>query len=296
MSDLEEIGFIMHPHTSAGRVPTDKGYRYYVDTLMPSETLSIEEKEILHSTIESTQFSDFDEIFKEASRILGNISHQIAIVSAPEVNNSILQKLDLIPISSTRIMVVLSIVSGFVKTMMFEVESIINPDYLDRLASLLNERLAGLTLGQIRETFVDRFRDAANEKSGLIRLFIVASDKLFSAKLNNDKIHVDGIHDAVQQPEFNKPENLQSIIELLEDKRVIIHVLDNRDRQNSITITIGGENKEEKLQEFSIITSKYLFGQVEGTVGIIGPKRMNYSKLTTIVDYISKLISDKYSS
>ncbi len=295
MADLESQGLITHPHTSAGRIPTDRGYRYYVDSLMRVEALTNEEKEWLHQSIEAVPFTEIDEIFRESSHILGRISRQIALVVSPQLSDGILQRLELIPLSSNRVMVVLSIATGFVKTMMFEVTSAINPDYIQRLSVLLNERLAGLTLRQIRETCADRFRDAAGEESGIVRLFVEASEKLFASKLTVDKLHIDGIHEAVQQPEFSNPANLRTIIELVEDQKVIVHVLEDHEQGNSIAVTIGAENAEERMQDFSLITSRYSFGQVQGSIGVIGPKRMNYSKLVTIVDYISRLLSEKYA-
>lgn len=295
MSDLEEQGLITQPHTSAGRIPTDKGYRYYVDGLMQIEELTNTEKEIIQGVVDTTPYSDYDEIFRESSKILARISHQIAIVAAPHLNHGILQRVELISISSNRIMVVLSISSGFVKTMMFEIETVIQQNYLEQLEALLNERLGGLTLQQIRETVAERFRDARNEKSGLLRLFVVASDKLFSQKHDSDKVHIDGVHAIGQQPEFIKPENLRSIIELIEDETIIVHILENRGQQDDVTITIGKENRDQKLDDYSFITARYHFGEVNGTIGLIGPKRMNYSRLVTIVDYLAKLMTQKYS-
>ena len=296
MSDLEDQGLITQPHSSAGRIPTDKGYRYYVDSLMQTEHLSTDEKQIINSVIDTKTISDYDQIFRESSKILAKISHQIAIVSAPQLSGASLQRVELISLSSTRVMVVISVSSGFVKTMMFEVETVIQQEYLHQLESLLNERLCGLTLQQIRESISDRMQDAQHEKSGLVRLFIVASDKLFTQRIEADKVHIDGVQSVVEQPEFGKLHTLRSIIELIEDEKVIVHILESRDRDSEVMITIGEEHADSKLQDFSFITSQYYFGPVHGTVGVIGPKRMNYAKLVSIVDYIAKMISQKYAA
>lgn len=295
MSDLEAQGYITHPHTSAGRVPTDKGYRYYVDSIMRIESLTDEEQQMIEGSIDQARIAEVDEIFKESSRLLSKITRQISIVSLPHFEDGILQRIELLPLASTRVMTILTIASGFVKSMMFEIDTVIEHGYLQGLATMMNERLAGLTLKQIRETFAERLRDASNEKSGLVRLFVSATDKLFSSRSLTDRVHIDGVQGITQQPEFERLESIRSIIELLEDERIIVHILDSHERSEIVSISIGSEIPEDRMHDFSMITSTYTFGTVQGTLGIIGPKRMQYSKLASAVEYISRLISQKYS-
>lgn len=289
MSDLEYLGYLGHPHTSAGRIPTDKGYRFYVNELMEIDRLSEKEQTAIHSQLQGS--IETDEILKIASKILGTISHQLSVVTAPQMTSGIFEKLELIQISSTRLLVIISIRSGLVKTLMMEIHSEIQRTRLDHVSQLLNERLSGLTLKEIRDSFVDRMRDFRNEESGLIRLFIESVDKLFDEN-RKDKIHIGGTKSMLSQPEFESTKNFKSIIELMENEDIIIHVLENNDPRTGLTtVTIGEENKVNDMKDFSVVTSTYTVGDLTGTIGVLGPKRMEYSKMIPLVDYVAKSIS-----
>lgn len=290
MSDLEYLGYIDHPHTSAGRIPTDKGYRFYVDSLIELEDLSAREQSSIQSQIHAG--AEPDEILKETSRILGTISHQLGVVSTPRVNAGVFEKLELVSISSSRIMVIISIRSGLVKTIMMEVHSEIPKAKLEDVGRLLNERLSGLTLRQIRKTFADRVRDMQNEETGLIRLFVDSVDKVFDEARNKEKIHVGGTQSLLTQPEFSDAKNFRGIIELLDNEDIIVHILEKKEPgEGNISVSIGSENEEEKLRNLSVVSSQYAMGDISGTVGIIGAKRMDYSKMIPLVDYMARTIS-----
>jgi heat-inducible transcriptional repressor len=292
MSDLEYLGYLDHPHTSAGRVPTDKGYRFYVDELMEIDRLSDKEQNVISTQLQGN--IETDEVLKIASKILGTISHQLSVVTAPQMTSGIFEKLELIQLSSSRLLVIISIRSGFVKTMMMEIHSEIPRTKLDEVSLMLNERLNGLTLKEIRDTFADRMRDLQNEKSGLIRLFIESVDKLFDEN-RTDKLHIGATKSMLAQPEFENTKNFKSIIELMENEDIIIHVLESTDQKTGLTtVTIGEESKINNLKDFSVVTSTYTIGEVTGTVGILGPKRMEYSKMIPLVDYVAKTISNLF--
>ncbi|HTY10331.1 MAG TPA: heat-inducible transcriptional repressor HrcA [Bacteroidota bacterium] len=290
MSDLEFLGYIDHPHTSAGRIPTDKGYRFYVDSLIELETLSEQDRTAIQSQIHGS--ADPDEVLKETSKILGTISHQLGIVSTPRVSAGVFDKLELVSVSASKVMVIISIRSGLVKTIMMEVHSEIPKIKLEEVSRILNERLSGLTLRQIRRTFRDRVRDMQNEETGLIRLFVESVDKVFDEARNKDKVHIGGTQSLLSQPEFNSADNFRGIIELLDNEDIIVHILEKKEfGEGNISVSIGSENQEEKMRELSVVTSQYAAGDVSGTVGIIGAKRMDYSKMIPLVDYMAKLIS-----
>ena len=290
MSDLEFLGYIDHPHTSAGRIPTDKGYRFYVDSLIELETLSEQDRTAIQSQIHGS--ADPDEVLKETSKILGTISHQLGIVSTPRVSAGVFDKLELVSVSASKVMVIISIRSGLVKTIMMEVHSEIPKIKLEEVSRILNERLSGLTLRQIRRTFRDRVLDMQNEETGLIRLFVESVDKVFDEARNKDKVHIGGTQSLLSQPEFNSADNFRGIIELLDNEDIIVHILEKKEfGEGNISVSIGSENQEEKMRELSVVTSQYAAGDVSGTVGIIGAKRMDYSKMIPLVDYMAKLIS-----
>ena len=273
MSDLEDSGFINHPHTSAGRIPTDKGYRYYVDALMEIQKLKNSDKGFIDKNLDQN-ILETDEILKIASKLLSTITKQIACVTYPTLDNGILEKIQLVILSSTRLLVVVSIKSGLVKTMTLEFESEVESEKLHKVESLLNERLNGLTFQEIRKTFKDRLSDIGDAEKPIIRLFIDSVDRIFKDHKKEDKLVITGATNIIQQPEFDDPGKFQSVIELIEDKDIIIHIMDKRrtENKNNVLISIGSENEEEKFNEYSLITKEYTFGETSGTVGIIGPK------------------------
>jgi len=293
MADLEESGFINHPHTSAGRVPTDKGYRYYVDTLMDVQEIKNVDKGIIDKSFEQTN-PETDEILSLASRLLSSITKQIACVTYPKLDNGILEKIQLVSLSSNRLLVVVSIKSGLVKTITLEYENEIENDSLRSVETLLNERLSGLTFNEIRKTFKERFYDIGDIERPIIRLFIDSVDKIFNDHHNKDKIVITGATNVIQQPEFDDPEKFQGVIELIENKDIIIHIMDKKfnENLNNVLISIGKENEEERFNEYSLITKEYTIAGTSGTVGIIGPKRMEYSRVVAIVSYLGDLLSE----
>jgi heat-inducible transcriptional repressor len=293
MSDLESLGYINHPHTSAGRVPTDLGYRFYVDSLMEIETLSRTEQAVIRKGLDGAE--DPSELLKECARFLGRISQQLWVVTPPRLNTGTFEKLELIPLVGNRIIVILSITSGIVRTIMMEVASEVRRERLDELSRFLNERLSGLTLQEIRNTFTERVRDARDDPSGLIRLFIDSVDKLFIPP-PREKVHIGGADQVIAQPEFAHPENFRSVIELINNEEMIVHVLEKHPgAPRDIRVTVGGENDDEKLKPYSVIATTYTIGDVSGSLGVIGPKRMQYARMIPLVDFVAKAISHLFA-
>ncbi len=302
MADLEEEGYITHPHTSAGRVPTDKGYRLYVSSMMRVGTLSQVERAKIDQNIEQilAVAQDSDDILRESSRILGKLSRQIGVVLSPKLSQGIFEKLEIVPLSSNKIMVVISIQSGLVKTIMLEAHCDVARSKLDALAQTLNERLSGLTLTEIRQSFSERVADCADD-TGLIRVFIDSAERLFESQPDTDRLHVAGTENILAYPEFEKREKIRGIIELIENENVIVHLIEEAGSAEhtssieGISIRIGKENQDSKMKDCSIITAKYTVGNAVGTVGVIGPTRMDYSKIVRVIDYMAKRLSAAFS-
>jgi heat-inducible transcriptional repressor len=156
----------------------------------------------------------------------------------------------------------------------------------------LNERLHGLTLNQIRESIVERVSDYKLQEPELIQLFINSMDKFYNEEERGSKIYIGGTGDIIMQPEFDNPKNFKEIINLAEDKNLVIHIFQNSSRaDNEVLISIGNENEEEKLKNYSVVTTSYKVGDVKGNIGVIGPKRMNYARMVSLLQYTSKLIN-----
>lgn len=292
MAQLEEFGFLNHPHTSAGRVPTDKGYRFYLDSLISLDELEPEDIEQISTGLNAPL--DSGELLSEASKLLGKVSRQLSLVSAPYLGEAVLRKIELMALNSSKILVVISLETGLIKTIVLEVESEVAPQKLVMLNSLLNERLSGLQLSEIRDTILDRVGDYSDEE--VIERFTTMSERIFASMPETDRVHIGMPQDLLAHPEFELPENLKGILEILGDENVIFHVLENSDRADPITVKIGAEIKNEKLKEYSLITARYDIGDVSGTVGVVGPRRMQYSRLIPLVDFVAKVISNKLSS
>jgi heat-inducible transcriptional repressor len=294
MSDLEGWGYISHPHTSAGRVPTDRGYRFYLDSLMELEQLTHRIQDSIRRDLAAAE--DREEMLKDASKLLGMISHQLCIVSSPQLSSGTFEKLEIVPLVGSQVMVIISVKSGLVRTIMMELASEVTRDRLEDLGRFLNERLHGLTLNQIRESFAERVKEAPEGASGLVRLFIDSVDKIFVPE-RAEKLHIAGTDKIIEQPDFIHPRDLRSIIELISDEEMIIHVLrKNETGPKEIKVSIGEENESEKLKPYSVITSSYTVGDVKGTIGVLGPTRMPYDRMIPLVDYVARTISALFTN
>lgn len=293
MSDLEDLNFLTHHHTSGGRVPTDKGYRYFVNELMDDKPLKTNDKELLKNQIADIDLAA-DEIYKEVSKILGRLSKEISIVSQPYLSEGLFEKIELISLSSAKLLVVVSVHSGLVRTILFDVESEIPRNKLDKVAGILNEKLSGLTLKELRRTFRERIGDLQADSKEIIKVFIDSIDKIFQDEKEGVTLYIGGTTDILSQPEFDDTANYKNIIEFTGDKDVVVHVLNTLPAETKgIAVSIGSENKDEKLKNFSIVSTTYSIGDVKGKIALIGPKRMNYSKMISMLNYTSKLITEK---
>ncbi len=294
MSDLEEYGLLDHPYTSAGRVPTELGYRTFVDELMDSPTLSEPEKQVLRAEVERLMGNP-EELLRESSRLLGRFSNLLGVVLSPKLSAGILERMEVVQLSTSRVMFVVSVRGGLVKTIILELESDLDRRNLDRVVGILNERLAGLTLEEIRNTYTSRVHDLRDDQSGIVRLILNEGALLFSDPSENRRLQYAGTQNILLQPEFQEPSDLRSLIEMLEDEDFVVHMLEDRrsvdDMSGHATIRIGRENIDEKAERYSIVTAPYRIGRAVGTVGIVGPMRMDYERVIALVENMAKLLN-----
>lgn len=296
MSDLEEYGYLDHPYTSAGRIPTELGYRTFVDELMDSPVLSPAEKQVLRAELERLM-GNTDDLLRETSRLLGSFSRLLGVVLSPKLSTGILDRMEVVPLSSSRVMFVVSVRGGLVKTIVLELESDLRRDDLDRVVALLNERLAGHTLEEIRRTYESRVRDLQDDHSGIVRLILEEGSLLFSDPAESRRIQYAGTQNIMRQPEFQEPIELQNLIAMLEDEDFVVHLLEDRNvdtpsgAASRATISIGREHRIGKAERCSIVTARYQIGQTVGTIGIIGPTRMDYPRMVALVESMAALLS-----
>ena len=289
MNSLESKGLLDHPHTSSGRIPTEDGYRIYVNSLMQVSVLSREERQILDS-IQGYLTSDVDDAVQSAARILARLSNLLAVVIAPKLAHGVFRKIELLSISSNRILVVLTIESGIVKTLSVEVQTEIRPDELDRVARFLNERLHGYKMTEIARKIDDMLTGFDGEdQAGLIRVFIDSADTIFDDHQLR-KFYFGGVEYMALQPEFNDLSSYKGIVELLENEDMIIHLFDESDQENQdreVHIRIGKENKIQQAEQCSVVSANYHYGGIQGTIGLVGPTRMNYSRMVALVEQLA---------
>ena len=296
MSDLEEKGYLSHPHASAGRVPTDLAYRFHVDQLIRLPELSAEEQSKLVRELGTVGSTAVERLIRRAAWALSLLSMELGVGLAPRLEAAVLEKLELLRVSSKKILLVATIRSGLARTLYVDFEGEIPEDTLAALTVLLNERLAGLTLKEIRLTLPERLRDFRTEDSAaadeLLNIFIQSGSDLFNwSDLEEGEIVLGKTSLLAAQPEFTSGERLKSLIELTERREVLVQALSDRNHQGGLQITIGGENAQEELSDFTLVTSEYCIGGLKGVIGIIGPTRMPYTKVIAIVDSTSSLVN-----
>jgi heat-inducible transcriptional repressor len=291
LQDLEELGLVRQPHTSAGRIPTDLGYRVYVDYLLKPERLTEDEKATIRESI-LKEGRGINEILGQTCRILGEITHQLGVTIAPKFDRGVLRRVELIPLSRDRIMAVAVVESGLARSVIIEVETSISDPELREVEQVLNERLAGLTLGEIRKTISERLAGVSGN-GRLIKLIVDSRERIWTDDIVGD-IHLAGADNLLSQPEFAELEHITRIIRLMEDNRTLKEFLQEAEAEG-LLITIGRENKFDEIMDCSLVTSSYRVGNISGTVGIIGPTRMAYGKLVSIVDYTARTITEVLS-
>jgi heat-inducible transcriptional repressor len=296
MSDLEEKGYLSHPHTSAGRIPTDLAYRFHVDQIIQMPDLSWAEQSQLVRELDAAGSTTVERLVRRAARALSLLSMELGVGLAPRLESAVLEKLDLLKASSKRILLVATIRSGLVRTLYVDFEGEVPDDTLVALTALLNERLSGLTLREIRETLAQRLRDTRPDEAAaaeeLLNIFIQSGSELFNwDDLEEGEILLGKTSLLAAQPEFTSGERLKGLIELTERRDILVHALSSRDHQGGLQITIGGEHDQEELSEFTLVTAEYRVGGLKGVIGIIGPTRMPYDKVIAIVDSTSALVN-----
>ena len=290
MSELEEMDFISHPHTSAGRIPTDKGYRFYVDAIKQFDRLTEKDRTTVKSNLTA---SDSEVVIREASKLLGLLSKYLSVVTVPHIGDMIVLKIELIQLSSTKLLVVIALNSNIVRTVTLETEFSIDSKYLDDTTSYINERISGKPLNFLRNNFKELIKDIEPGTTPLVRLFIDSVDKIFSNYNEKDRLVISGTQNLLEHPEFEDLSKVRSIIELIESEDIIIHLLDKfEDTESGIKVLIGKELNENTLEDYSVVLSSYTFGSSSGTVGLIGPKRMNYPYVISLLEYVTKVMSE----
>jgi heat-inducible transcriptional repressor len=293
MSDLEEKGYLYHPHTSAGRIPTDLAYRVYVNSLTRLPPVSLSESHQIRE--ELGEENAVDRILERAAQVLGVLTKELGVAVAPTLDAAVLEHVELLQASSERLLLVLTLKSGVVRTIFVEVPAHLPPEAVPQVALVLNERLAGLTLREIRATLPERLRDASPDAGSreLLNIFIQEAEELFDVPSggNVGGVVLGSAQLLADQPEFATKERLQGLMEVTERRDRLREALANRLGQG-LTITIGTEHQDPKLAPFTLVTATYRLGGLAGVIGVMGPTRMAYDKIVALVDHTSRLVGE----
>ncbi len=305
MADLEGEGYISQPHTSAGRIPTDKGYRYYVDLIMTVQSLDEKEKKRISEDISqsgSDRKATSSDVLFSAAKVLGSVSKQLSVVLSPALSNAIFEKLDMVLLSSTRMMVILSIQSLFVKTIVMELDMELSRQRVDEVVDVLNQRLSGLTLAEIRRSINRRLSGCVCDLA-LTNLIVRSAGTLFDESPILERLYISGTEYIVDQPEFKQPEKVRELITMIEDKFSVAKLVEYSGPSlelvgpsgQDITISIGKENSERQPEDLTIVSTPYYVGNMVGKIGILGPKRMDYEHAVRVLNYMADCLSSTLS-
>ncbi len=294
MSDLEEKGLLYHPHTSAGRVPTDIAYRVYVDSLVPLNRRPTRDHDRLSSQIASGGPA-VEAILQRAAQSLGVITQELGVALGPRLDSSVVEKLDLVRLSSDRLLVAITLSGGAVRTIFVEARGDLADAAIGEVARLLNERIAGLTLREIRTSVAARLRDSGPTPVAeeLLNIFIEEGEQLFDSAIHGDADVLLGKASLLaDQPEFATVDSMRKLVALTETREHLSDFLRDRSDTPGITITIGNEHRDPKLATFTVVTAQYHSGSVAGVIGVIGPTRMPYDKVISLVTHTSRLLTE----
>lgn len=290
MADLEEMGFIEQPHTSAGRIPSNLGYRYYVDCLMQLEQLTEQEEGTIRSGYEN-KVREVGEVLNRTGRMLAQLTHYTALVQTPQLGKSSYKHIQLVLMGPAQAILIVVMDTGAVHHQMMVVPENITQQDLDQISGVLNAKLQGRTMDSIRLTLIKEiYFELARHRNILDLAIELMQDRIPSVK--EDKIYLEGVFNILNQPEFHNVEKVKVLLSLLEQEGTLRDILEKPKDSQGITIKIGSENARQEIQNCSMITATYQVGdKILGTIGVLGPTRMDYARVVTVIDSMSRNLS-----
>jgi heat-inducible transcriptional repressor len=289
MADLEELGYLAQPHTSAGRVPTDKAYRYYIDTLMGHPELGRPEALRLQRQVTGAR-SELDDLMESTSAQLSALSHYAAVILAPPLQHTRLERVDVIPVEGDRALVVLATETGWGTSRILTLDERVSAAELREVARLLNERFGGQSFQEIRAGLAEAVVPGDAER--LHRVTAQLARKIFGTLLDRT-LYVGGAVNILDQPEFGDISTMRAILRTFEEKRQLVELLTTRAREaEGVQVLIGSEMPLQEMQETALVAAAYKYrDRVLGVLGVVGPRRMPYAKIVPLVEYTARLVS-----
>ena len=292
MADLEEAGFVASPHTSAGRVPTPRGYRLFVDSLLTVQPLAARQVDAIGDALHSTQPQ---QVLANASQLLSSLTHFAGIVLAPRRSSPKIRQIEFLNLSEKRILLIIVTNDGDVQNRILLTERAYSPSELTSAANYLNQHFAGLDFEQIRQRLHAELQQLRDDIRPLMTAALEAGNEALSG--NREPFVISGEKNLLDVEELSSNmKRLRELFDLFEQKSALAGLLDVSNRADGVQIFIGGESGIATLDECSVVTARYeVDGQVVGSVGVIGPTRMAYERVIPIVDITARLLSSALS-
>lgn len=289
LAELEKNGYLDKTHTSSGRVPSEKGYRFYVDELVKEDDISLEEMKYIQSKL-STKVNEIEDLAKIATSTLSEITHYTTVAIGPKAETQLIEEIKFVLLGTRMLMVVIVTDSGLVKETIIKYDEDITLGQVETLNNLFNAKLKGKPLSKIDKPMEEYIFSEIKYSIKVIKPIIEQINKIIDEA---ETIYLEGANRAFDLPEFKSLELAKNFVNVLDEKEAMLEILDSGVAKD-INVYIGDENDKEELKDFSVVTFKHSVGNKElGTIGIIGPKRMNYSKVISVMKYLSKKINEQ---
>jgi heat-inducible transcriptional repressor len=290
MSDLEELGLIASPHTSAGRIPTAKGYRLFVDTMLTVQRGGIETP----AAMTELEAQAPQKVITQAASMLSSLSQFVGVVMAPR-RSSVFRHIEFLRLSEKRFLVIIVSPDGDVQNRVIFTQTDLNQSQLIEASNFLNMHYSGMAIEQVRQRLQSEVEQLRGEIAALMQAAVQVSSEVMSQA--QDEVVISGEHNLLSHTEFNSDMgNLRRAFDLFEQKAKLIQLLDTSSQAQGVRIYIGGESQVVPVEELSVVSAPYeVDGQVVGTLGVIGPTRMPYDKMIQLVDITSKLVTNALS-
>lgn len=289
MAELEKIGFLEKTHTSSGRVPSAKGYRMYVDELLKYDDISMEEIKYIGEKLEAN-VNQLEDLTKITTSTISEITHYTTVSVGPQSSKQIIEEIKFVMLGSRMLMAIIVTDIGMIKETIIKFDEDINQEQVDILMNLFNQKLKGEPIEKIDKPLEEYIFNEIHENINIIKKIIEEIKKMVQ---EDKKLYLEGRSKNYDFPEFSDIETIKKFANVLDEKDLMLDILQN-DETSDIQIYIGDENGNEELKDLSIVTFKHSVGNKDlGTIGIIGPKRMNYSKVISVMKYINKLLNNE---
>jgi heat-inducible transcriptional repressor len=296
MADLEEMGYLVQPHTSAGRVPTGTGFRYYVDYLLARRKLARPERDQLQRMAAGEAGANSaEELVRQFSRLVSSLSRQACVVVVSRHSSQPLLSLNLLRAGVDKILLVTVTQAGWVEHRLIDGETDLSDDDIGKINGYLSELAAGLSLPQLRVKILQEMKKEKARYDRLMQRALLLSAKALDEG-SHTEVYVEGRANILEQPEFVEDvQKLKRILRAFEEKSVIVRLLDRALEGEAIQVSIGTENPVEGLPDISVVASGYRLGDSSmGSIGLIGPVRMDYSRIIPLVEYSARLLSSVF--